>query len=47
MMLANSPAVLLGEAVTRLVPLERVRLVAAALFAALGVWILLGALGLV
>ena len=46
MMLANIPAVLLGEAVTRLVPLKRVRLAAAALFAALGVWILLGALGL-
>jgi putative Ca2+/H+ antiporter (TMEM165/GDT1 family) len=46
MMLANIPAVLLGEAVTRLVPLERVRAVAAALFAALGVWILLAALGL-
>jgi len=45
MMLANVPAVLLGEAATRLVPLERVRQVAAALFAALGVWILLGALG--
>jgi putative Ca2+/H+ antiporter (TMEM165/GDT1 family) len=44
MMLANVPAVLFGEAVTRVVPLNRVRIAAAALFAAIGVWILLGAL---
>lgn len=44
MMLANVPAVLLGERIVRLVPLERVRLAAAVLLAAIGGWILLGAL---
>lgn len=44
MMLANVPAVLLGERITRLVPLATVRLVAAAIFAAIGVWIIVAAL---
>ncbi len=43
MMAANTPAVLLGEVATRLVPLRYVRLGAAALFAALGAWILVSA----
>jgi putative Ca2+/H+ antiporter (TMEM165/GDT1 family) len=40
MMLANVPAVLLGEAATKLVPLNYVRASAAFLLAATGVWIL-------
>ncbi len=40
MMLANVPAVFFGEAVTRVVPLKVVRLVAAAIFLGLGVWVL-------
>lgn len=40
MMLANVPAVLLGEAVTKIVPLKFVRIAAAAVFAALGVGVL-------
>ncbi len=43
MMLANVPAVLLGEAATRIVPLRLVRIGAAAIFAALGLWVLLAA----
>ena len=39
MMLANVPAVLLGERATRLVPLTLMRLVTAAIFAGLGLWI--------
>jgi putative Ca2+/H+ antiporter (TMEM165/GDT1 family) len=45
MMLANVPAVFFGEAVTRVVPLKYVRIGAAILFAVIGVWIILGALG--
>ncbi len=41
MMLANVPAVFLGEAVTRIVPLRYVRIGAAIVFVALGVWMLL------
>jgi putative Ca2+/H+ antiporter (TMEM165/GDT1 family) len=44
MMLANVPAVYLGEAVTRVVPLKYVRIGAAVLFAAIGVWIVVAAL---
>jgi len=47
MMLANIPAVLLGEAATKIVPLHIVRIVAAAIFALIGVWVLLSALGVV
>ena len=39
MMVANVPAVYFGEAITRVVPLPRVRLIAATLFALLGFWI--------
>ena len=44
MMLANVPAVLLGDTVTRLVPLKYVRMGAAVLFALIGVWVVLAAL---
>ena len=41
MMLANVPVVWLGERVTRLVPLQAVRVVSAVIFAGLGVLVLL------
>ena len=44
MMLANVPAVFLGERITRIVPLHIVRIVAAAIFAAIGLWIILATL---
>jgi putative Ca2+/H+ antiporter (TMEM165/GDT1 family) len=47
MLLADVPAVLLGEAVTRIVPLQAVRIVAAGIFAVIGAWVLLAAFGLV
>ncbi|WP_421997024.1 TMEM165/GDT1 family protein [Reyranella sp.] len=40
MMLANVPAVLLGEALTRVIPLDTIRRIAALLFLAIGAWIL-------
>jgi Ca2+/H+ antiporter, TMEM165/GDT1 family len=43
MMAANVPAVLLGEAAIKVVPLKVVRTVAAAIFALIGVWVLLSA----
>jgi len=43
MMLANVPAVFLGEAVTKIVPLKYVRIAAAVIFAAIGLWIVLAA----
>ena len=43
MMLANVPAVLLGEAATKVVPLDVVRIVAAVLFALIGVWVVAAA----
>lgn len=43
MMAANIPAVLLGEAATRIVPLRYVRVGAAAIFALIGAWILAAA----
>jgi putative Ca2+/H+ antiporter (TMEM165/GDT1 family) len=43
MMLANVPAVLLGEAATKVVPLKWVRIGAAVIFAAIGVWVLVAA----
>ena len=46
MMLANVPAVLLGETVTRIVPLTYVRIGAAVLFALIGVWVVLSALAI-
>ena len=45
MMLANVPAVFFGETVTRVVPLKYVRVGAAILFAVIGVWIIVAALG--
>ena len=47
MMAANVPAVLLGEAATKVVPLNVVRTVAAGIFALIGVWVLLAAFHLV
>ena len=41
MMLANVPAVILGEAAATRIPLKYVRWAAAACFAAIGVWILI------
>jgi putative Ca2+/H+ antiporter (TMEM165/GDT1 family) len=46
MMLANVPAVFLGEAVTKIVPLKYVRIAAAVIFAAIGLWIVLAALNI-
>jgi putative Ca2+/H+ antiporter (TMEM165/GDT1 family) len=46
MMLANVPAVLLGERIVRRVPIRRVHQVAAAVFAVLGVLVLAGVGGL-
>jgi Ca2+/H+ antiporter, TMEM165/GDT1 family len=43
MMLANIPAVLLGEAATRVVPLRYVRIAAAAVFGLIGAWVLAAA----
>lgn len=43
MMLANVPAVLLGGALIKVIPLHHVRRAAAFLFAAIGAWIVLGA----
>lgn len=43
MMLANIPAVYLGEVVTRVVPLRYVRMGAAVIFAVIGGWILAAA----
>jgi putative Ca2+/H+ antiporter (TMEM165/GDT1 family) len=40
MMIANVPAVFLGEAMAKRVPLRYVRWAAAALFAGTGVWVL-------
>jgi Ca2+/H+ antiporter, TMEM165/GDT1 family len=40
MMIANVPAVLLGEAATRVVPLRYVRIGAALIFLVLGAWVL-------
>ncbi len=40
MMAANVPAVLLGERLTRIIPLAKMRFIAAALFAIFGILIL-------
>lgn len=45
MMLANVPAVFLGQEVIRRVPLGLVRAIAAALFVAIGAWLLAQSLG--
>jgi putative Ca2+/H+ antiporter (TMEM165/GDT1 family) len=44
MMIANVPAVFLGERVTRIVPLKYVRMGAALIFVALGIWTLIEAM---
>lgn len=44
MMAANVPAVFLGEAATRIVPLNYVRSVAAGVFVLIGFWIIIAAL---
>jgi len=44
MMLANVPAVMLGDALVKRVSLKAVRFTAAALFVAVGVWMLVEAL---
>ena len=46
MMLANVPAVLLGERATRVLPLKYVRMGAAVIFLGLGLWALADAAGL-
>lgn len=46
MMLANVPAVFLGEAVTRIVPLKYVRVAAAIVFAAIGFAVVTAAAGI-
>jgi putative Ca2+/H+ antiporter (TMEM165/GDT1 family) len=47
MLLADVPAVLLGEAATRIVPLKYVRWAAAAMFSVIGAWVLLATFGVV
>jgi putative Ca2+/H+ antiporter (TMEM165/GDT1 family) len=44
MMIANVPAVLLGDALVKRVSLKAVRIAAAALFVAVGIWMLAEAL---
>jgi putative Ca2+/H+ antiporter (TMEM165/GDT1 family) len=44
MMVANTPAVFLGEAAVKVIPLKYVRWAAAVIFFALGVWTLIAAL---
>ena len=46
MMLANVPAVYLGEAATKIVPMSVVRIGAASLFAIIGIWTLLQTAGI-
>lgn len=43
MMLANAPAVFLGDAITRVAPLKAIRIGAALLFAVIGIWIIAAA----
>ncbi|MET0546139.1 MAG: TMEM165/GDT1 family protein [Caulobacterales bacterium] len=45
MMAANIPAVLMGEAATKIVPLGCVRAIAAGIFALIGVWVIVSAIG--
>ena len=44
MMLANVPAVYLGKAATKVIPLHVVRMIASGIFAAIGVWVVVAAL---
>ena len=43
MMIANAPVVLFGDAIAKRLPLRAIRIVAALIFAVLGVIVLLGA----
>lgn len=45
MMLANVPAVFLGEAASRIVPLNYVRIAAALIFVIIGLWLIAAAIG--
>ena len=45
MMIANVPAVFLGDRITRIVPMKAVRIAAAAIFAVIGLWALWGIFG--
>jgi putative Ca2+/H+ antiporter (TMEM165/GDT1 family) len=47
MLIADVPAVFLGEAATKIVPLHYVRIAAAVVFALIGVWVVLSAFGIV
>jgi putative Ca2+/H+ antiporter (TMEM165/GDT1 family) len=47
MLIADVPAVFLGEAATKIVPLHYVRIAAAVVFALIGVWVVLSAFGVV
>lgn len=47
MLIADVPAVFLGEAATKVVPLQYVRIAAAILFAILGIWVVLSAFHIV
>jgi putative Ca2+/H+ antiporter (TMEM165/GDT1 family) len=42
MLLIDAPTAFVGNAMAKRIPLRAVRIVAAALFAALGVWVLVG-----
>ncbi len=46
MMIANVPAVFLGEAATKVAPLKVIRMIAAAIFLVLGLWVIADAAGL-
>ena len=45
MMIANVPAVFLGDRITRVLPMTAIRIAAAAIFAILGIWALLDLFG--
>ena len=47
MMIANVPAVFLGKALIERVPLNVVRIVAALLFLAIGLWLLVQTMGVI
>lgn len=43
MMIANAPAVLMGETVVRVAPLRTIRVISAVLFALIGIWVIVSA----
>jgi putative Ca2+/H+ antiporter (TMEM165/GDT1 family) len=47
MLIADVPAVFLGEAATKIVPLRYVRIAAAVVFALIGAWVIAAAMHLV